>query len=942
MKKIFALFAFAALLLTGCYAEEEPVGPGLPEDTTEAQISIEPEIITTTLEGGVFEISIMSNASWVISCDQRDVYFSTTTGAGNESIVMSIPEVYAARNFVVSFEASKECMAQGIPYTSVAEAAITVYQNAGGDTSVVTNVKEVRALLKALEVTNAKTDITDELKAMTLTGIVVAEPNGNMPNDYTINVQDESTGANSGLTVYSLENAKQLKKGDVVQISLASAQYQYYNGLLQLVANTSAEIIVEGLEVNPIEVTYADLANYEAQYVKVNGLTPPQSAIGNAWNATTSGVNINFTTENNETLVVRINKYASFKDELVPNKKGSLCGVVSVYNTTVQFYPQYLSDIQLTEDIPAVDIMPATISDILASGEGSYKVENAWVVATYANGCLLTDASGAHILAFKPSLTPAVGEIVNIEGGVSAYAGLLQFGEGAVVTATGKTTSVTHPTAEVMDGAKLDAYLTAPAIKYVEYEGTLAISGNYYNVNVEGTTTAIGSISYPGDDIKAELTALDGKSIKVTGYLIGASSNKYANTMAIDVAEATEIVPPTPATPTIADIVNGEDGDYSIEGAWVVATYARGCLLTDNSGAYILAYQPDVTPSASAVVNISGSVTTYGGLKQFAAGAAITVTGETHTVSHPTVEVMDGAKLDAYLTAPVVKYVEYEGTLAVNGNYMNVNISGAAAAIGSIQYPSDDLKAELTALNGKLIKVTGYLIGVASSRYANTMAVSVVESENVAPELPEVTIADVIAGGSGSYTVNNAWVVATYARGCLLTDNSGAHILAYYPSVTPAVGAVVSISGNVSMYGGLPQFGSGAIITETGETVSVVHPTAEVMDGAKLDAYLTAPVVKYVEYEGTLAVNGNYYNITVDGASTAVGSAQYPSDDIKTQLAALNGKAIKVTGYLIGVSSSKYTNTMVVSVSEAGTNSTAESNGTENFTPGNEQNPGWN
>ena len=753
MKKLFALFAFAALLLTGCYAEEEPVGPGLPEDTTEAQISIEPEIITTTLEGGAFEISIMSNASWVISCDQRDVYFSTTTGAGNELIIMSIPEVNAARNFVVSFEASKECITQGIPYTSVAEAAITVYQNAGGDTSVVTNVKEVRALLKALEVTNDKTDITDELKAMTLTGIVVAEPNGNMPNDYTINVQDESTEANSGLTVYSLENAKQLKKGDVVKISLASAQYQYYNGLLQLVANTSsAEIIAEGLEVNPIEVTYADLANYEAQYVKVNGLTPPQSAIGNAWNSGTSAVNINFTTENNETLVVRINKFASFKDELVPNKKGSLCGVVSVYNTTAQLYPQYLSDIQLTEDIPAVDIMPATISDILASGEGSYKVENAWVVATYANGCLLTDASGAHILVFKPSLTPAVGEIVNIEGSVSTYAGLLQFEEGAVVTATGKTTSVTHPTAEVMDGAKLDAYLTAP----------------------------------------------------------------------------------------------------------------------------------------------------------------------------------------------VVKYVEYEGTLAVNGNYMNVNISGAATAIGSIQYPSDDLKAELTALNGKLIKVTGYLIGVASSKYANTMAVSVVESENVAPEVPEVTIAEVIAGGSGSYTVNNAWVVATYARGCLLTDNSGAHILAFSPSVTPAVGAVVSISGNVSMYGGLPQFGSGAIITETGKTVSVVHPTPEVMDGAKLDAYLTAPVVKYVEYEGTLAVNGSYYNITIDGASTAVGSAQYPSDDIKTQLAALNGKAIKVTGYLIGVSSSKYTNTMVVSVSEAGTNSTAESNGTENFTPENEQNPGWN
>ena len=230
MKKIFALFAFAALLLTGCYAEEEPVGPGLPEDTAEAEIHVEPETITTTFGGGEYQISILSNASWVISCDQQDVYFDTISGAGNAVVTAIIPKVNAARNFSIKFEASKMAMVDGNPYTSTAEAAVAVYQNESGDTSVATNVKEVRALLSALEVTENRTDITDELKAMTLTGIVVAEPNGNMSNDYTINVQDESTEANSGLTVYNVENAKQLKKGDVVKFSLATAQYQYYKG----------------------------------------------------------------------------------------------------------------------------------------------------------------------------------------------------------------------------------------------------------------------------------------------------------------------------------------------------------------------------------------------------------------------------------------------------------------------------------------------------------------------------------------------------------------------------------------------------------------------------------------------------------------------------------------------------------------------------------------
>ena len=114
------------------------------------------------------------------------------------------------------------------------------------------------------------------------------------------------------------------------------------------------------------------------------------------------------------------------------------------------------------------------------------------------------------------------------------------------------------------------------------------------------------------------------------------------------------------------------------------------------------------------------------------------------------------------------------------------------------------------------------------------------------------------------------------------------------------------------------------------------------MNGAALDAYLSAPVVKYVEYEGTLAVSGNYYNVTIEGAATAIGSVQYPTVDLKAQLTELNGKKIKVTGYLIGVSSSKYTNTMAVSVAEVTEAAGSNPNDTENFTPGDEQNPGWN
>lgn len=187
-------------------------------------------------------------------------------------------------------------------------------------------------------------------------------------------------------------------------------------------------------------------------------------------------------------------------------------------------------------------------------------------------------------------------------------------------------------------------------------------------------------------------------------------------------------------------------------------------------------------------------------------------------------------------------------------------------------------------------------------------------------EVVEGTIDAILAGGEGNYSLKNAWVVATYGRGCLITDASGKYILCYMGTETtiPAVGAVVDVDGAVTTYAGLLQFGADAKVTATGETKTVDNGTAAAMTGADLDAYVSAPVVKYASFEGALVIDGNYYNVTVDGASTAVGSLSYPDGDIKTQLTSLNGKGIKVTGYLIGVSSGKFTNMMVTAVSATG------------------------
>ena len=299
----------------------------------------------------------------------------------------------------------------------------------------------------------------------------------------------------------------------------------------------------------------------------------------------------------------------------------------------------------------------------------------------------------------------------------------MQFGNTAVVTKL-TTTTVSYPTATVMDGAAMDAYLTAPAIQYVEYTGTLTVNGNYYNVAVEGAATAIGSIQYPQDAIKANLT--NGAVVKVTGYTIGVNSSKYVNTMAVKVEVVSEGSGEgegeTEVTfTTIAEVLAAGAGNAATKGT-VVATYARGFLMNDGTGSILVYQGSDKGAVAGDDVEVVGTTSIYGGLLQFGNTAVVTKTG-TATVSHPTATVMDGAAMDTYLTAPAIQYVEYTGTLTVNNNYYNVAVEGAATAVGSIQYPQDAIKANLT--NGAVVKVTGYTIGVSSSKYVNTMAVKV-------------------------------------------------------------------------------------------------------------------------------------------------------------------------------------------------------------------------
>ena len=259
--------------------------------------------------------------------------------------------------------------------------------------------------------------------------------------------------------------------------------------------------------------------------------------------------------------------------------------------TTVTAYAQIGEDkATKSSEVSAkyTKIEPQKIAEVIAAGVGE-AMTTGTVVATYNSGFLMSDETGS-ILVYQGKAN--IGDVVKVNGTTNKYAGLLQFGAGSTVEKTG-TTVVTYPEVTVMDGAAMDEYLAAPYVKYVEYTGELTISGNYYNVVIEGATKAQGSISYPAAGL---VTAENGAIVKVTGYTIGVSSSKYVNTMAVkvEVVEEGHVELPTVSVVDGAEVELGTEititpaanntVTYSVNGADAVEITKETIITADVLG----------------------------------------------------------------------------------------------------------------------------------------------------------------------------------------------------------------------------------------------------------------------------------------------------------------------------------------------------------------------
>ena len=367
---------------------------------------------------------------------------------------------------------------------------------------------------------------------------------------------------------------------------------------------------------------------------------------------------------------------------------------------------------------------------------------------------------------------------------------------------------------------------------------------------------------------------------------------------------------PDPDVTPIGEITTA--GTYKTEGT-VVARGKMAYIIADNTGA-MMVYHKDNERTVGEKISISGKVTIYNAQStpQFSASATVEVLSSDNKWTYNPTK-MDGAAMDALLSAsPVCKEIEFEGNLVVDGNYVNVTIPGASTAIGSVKYIDN---STISQLNGKDVVVKGYFVGTSSGKYVNVLPYSIEEaggSTDPEPDPDMTPIGEITT--EGTYKTEGT-VVARGRQAYIIADNTGA-MMVYHNGNERSVGEKISISGEVTLYNAqsTPQFSASAEVEvlSTGNSWSY-NPAQK--DGAAMDALLSGtPVCTEIAFQGNLAISGNCVNVTIPGASTAIGSVKYIDN---STVAAYDGKDVIVKGYFVGTSSSKYVNVLPYSVEEA-------------------------
>lgn len=385
------------------------------------------------------------------------------------------------------------------------------------------------------------------------------------------------------------------------------------------------------------------------------------------------------------------------------------------------------------------EVSPATCAEVIAGPDGkSYKVKGVCtsIANTQYGNWYLKDATGEIYIygtldkkgATKnfSSLGLEVGDEVEIQGPKTTYGTTVELVDVTVLSITKSL-------------VKLDATSKTLDKEGGEFTIKAAYKGNGVLVNIPDETASwvsLLSMDYikgkatkiepnPCDTVLVKFTYLDNMSsvVKRTGSVEIASNNgKSESAVAVALTQNSN----EPAKVAIKDCFEQE---YThIYGQVMSVAKDYGFIVSDGT-ASILIYKADYTKSARTADNVKvlGAPSLYNWAAQIQNPDLVEKNGYDKSWKLPTPVEYSTEKINELIIKLTgtnktknhllpIEYVTYQGELKIDGNYINVIFPEGCNGQGSLKLSTSLKQEDVAKLNGKQVKVTGYLFQVSASK----------------------------------------------------------------------------------------------------------------------------------------------------------------------------------------------------------------------------------
>lgn len=561
-----------------------------------------------------------------------------------------------------------------------------------------------------------------------------------------------------------------------------------------------------------------------------------------------------------------------------------------------------------------------TLSGTVASVDTPYNSDYGNVTVTMIVGNMTDKPIKCYRLSGTGADVIKIGDTITVSGTITNYQGTIEFRQGCTLDSYNSSGAAPTPTvatiSEVLAG-ELGLYTTSGTVVGFNARSFLLLDNGSY------------ILVYKGSSWQRDVAV--GDNVTVTGTTSVYGNAKQFGEAATYVKNASgEFTQPTPAELSVTEL-NAYKTASSVTPKFVKVT---GTLTAENNiytvavdGAEIqikITYFPiDMTEHSGTIVEVVGYVTGVSSNGAYLDIMTSTVTGvdpdpdpdpnpdpDPDPDPVPTPEeivnaayaLQSGESLEGtYTLTGVIITVD----TPYNSSYSNITVTMVVDGMTDKPIMCYRMKgdgADVIKI-GDTITVTGAIKnhnGTVEFDQNCALDSYVPTTEEIQPT--EATIAEVLAGELGLYTTSGT-VVCINANSFLLGDD-GSYILVYLGNgwtCDVELGDVITITGSTSTYNKAKQFTSSATYEKTA-TEAVAHPTVAELTPLELDAYKTADTLatRYIKVAGVLNISGNYYNLTIDGA-TITGSLLYPASQDAAALAELNGQTVSVTGYVTNV-----------------------------------------